>query len=274
MSRYAGRRLLAVLAHPDDESLGFGGTLARYADEGAEVFLITATRGERGRAADGSRPGAEVMGQIREQELRAAARELGIREVYFLGYLDAELDQVDPIEAIGRIAARIRQIRPDVVLTFGPDGGYGHPDHIAISQLTTAAVTAAAYAPTGGDAHQVAKLYYMAWGQEKWNAYQAAVGRMMSRVDDVDRQANVWPDWAITTRIDTRAYWPVVWRAVQCHASQIGNYANLGELPRELHEGLWGSQEFYRAMSQVTGGRVLETDLFEGLTDGYGQVGE
>ena len=276
------RRLLAVLAHPDDESLGFGGTLARYADEGVETFLVTATRGERGRAADGSRPGPEVMGQLRESELRAAARELGIREVHFLDYLDAELDQVDPVEAIGRIAAHIRQIRPDVVITFGSDGAYGHPDHIAISQFTTAAVTAAAHSdgrdgdpdPGAHPPHRVAKLYYMAWGQEKWDAYQAAVSRMVSRVDGVDRQANVWPEWAITTRIDTRAYWPVVWRAVQCHASQVGNYGKLGELPRELHEGLWGSQEFYRAMSLVSGGRGREIDLFEGLTADPGRVGK
>ncbi len=138
-------RLMAVLAHPDDESLGVGGTLAKYASEAADVFLVTATRGEGGRfrgipRGDDRHPGAEALARIREAELRAAAAALGICDVSLLGYRDQQLDRADPREAIGRIVARVRALRPDVVVTFGPDGAYGHPDHIAISQFTTAAI--------------------------------------------------------------------------------------------------------------------------------------
>src|SRR5579885_3078452 len=118
-------KLLAVLAHPDDESLGFGGTLARYAAEGVETYLVTATRGERGRFGSLGKGGdpAEV-GRVREAELRAAAGVLGVREVSLLNFPDGALDQVDPATAIGAIVSHIRRIRPHVVLTFGPEGAY------------------------------------------------------------------------------------------------------------------------------------------------------
>ena len=84
-------------------------------------------------------------------------------------------------------------------------------------------------------------------------------------VDGVERQTAPWPDWAITTRIDTRKWWPQVWRAISCHASQVSAYESLENLPPELHEALWGSQAFYRVFNTVNGGRVRESDLFEGL---------
>ena len=141
-------RLMAILAHPDDESLGVGGTLAKYAAEGVETFLVTATRGQKGRFR-GHRdppehPGAERLGEIRERELRAAAAVLGVGDVAVLDYQDQALDRADTREAVEAIAAHIRRVRPHVVVTFGPDGAYGHPDHIAISQFTTAAIVAAA----------------------------------------------------------------------------------------------------------------------------------
>ena len=99
---------MAVFAHPDDESLGMGGTLARCAAEGIETYLVTATRGERGRYRehrDGDQhPGPEKLGRIREAELRAAAQVLGLREVSLLGYMDGDLDRADPGEAAHRIA--------------------------------------------------------------------------------------------------------------------------------------------------------------------------
>jgi LmbE family N-acetylglucosaminyl deacetylase len=148
VSQGAGLRLLCATAHPDDECLGLGGTIARYAAEGVEVALVVGTRGERGRFGDGSEPhpGPERMGEIREGELRAAADVLGVRHVRFLGYLDGELDRADPREAVCRVAGIIRELRPHVVVTFDPYGGYGHPDHIAVSQLATAAVVRAASA--------------------------------------------------------------------------------------------------------------------------------
>src|ERR1043166_1767367 len=138
-------RLLAVLAHPDDETLGVGGTLARYAADGVETYVATATRGERGRFFDNtSRPSDDEVGRVREQELRAAAQELGICEVSFLNYRDGALDQPQPRDGIGGVVKELRRGVPQVVLTFAHDGAYGHPDHIEISQFTNAATVACA----------------------------------------------------------------------------------------------------------------------------------
>jgi LmbE family N-acetylglucosaminyl deacetylase len=271
------RRLMAVLAHPDDESLGVGGTLAKYASDGVDVFLVTATHGEGGRfrghrCGDERHPGAAALAGIREAELMAAATALGIRVVSLFDYPDQHLDSVDPREAVGRIATQVRRLRPDVVVTFGPDGAYGHPDHIAISQFTTAAIVAAADAAfVAGDAsaaapaHSVSKLYYLAWPESTWRAYQAAVRTLSATVDGIERHATPWPDWAITTAIDTSDVWPTVWRAVSCHESQLAAYVRLRDLPPEHHRTLWGRQSFYRAFSVVNGGRARETDLFAGV---------
>lgn len=267
-------RLMCVLAHPDDESLGVGGTLAKYRSEGVETYLVTATRGERGRVGESRAAlSLEAVAEIREAELLAAAKVLGIREVSFLDYVDGDLDQADPKEVIAKLVEHLRRVKPHVVITFGPDGGYGHPDHISISQLTTAATICAAdpnYHPGENSrsrfyAHRVSKLYYMAWTEAKWAAYQAALKVLKTTVDGVERWATPWPDWAITTFIDTASHWPTVSRAVSCHQSQMSIYRHLQHLPEEHQKALWGSQEFYRAYSVVNGGRQRESDLFEGL---------
>jgi LmbE family N-acetylglucosaminyl deacetylase len=263
-------KLLAVLAHPDDESLGFGGTLAKYAAEGVETYLVTATRGERGRFGPLGKGGDPVeVGRAREAELRTAAVVLGIREVSLLDYPDGAVDQVESTTAIRAVVSHIRRIQPDVVVTFGPEGAYGHPDHIAISQFATAATVCAADCGFRADdslpPHRVRKLYYLAWRSNKWQAYQAAFRKLTSIVNGVERQAVPWPDWAVTTEIDTSAYWPVVWAAVCCHQTQLSIYERLGSLTEDQQSALWGSQEFYRAYSSANGGRQLETDLFEGL---------
>ena len=264
-------RLLCVLAHPDDESLGTGGALAQCAADGVATYLLTATRGERGRfGAAIERPSPEVVGRTREAELRSAAAELGLKDVCVLGYPDGELDGVNEGEAIARIAGHIRRIKPQVVITFGPEGAYGHVDHIAISQFATAAVVAAADSSWRADgepaeSHRVSKLYFIAWSAAKWAAYQAALKRLVAVVDGEERLATPWPDWAITTVIDTSRVWPTVWRAVSCHQTQMSIYDRLADLPDEHQRALWGTQEFYRVFSTVNGGRRRETDLFEGL---------
>jgi len=268
-------KLLAVLAHPDDESLGFGGTLAKYAAEGVETYLVTATRGERGRFGLLGKGGDPVeVGRVREAELRAAAAVLGIREVSLLNYPDSALDQVEAVTAIRAVVSHIRRIQPDVVVTFGPEGAYGHPDHIAISQFTTAAAVCAGDCkflvddgsqPDSLPPHHVRKMHYLAWRTNKWQAYQAAFRKLTSMVDGVERQAAPWPDWAVTTEIETSAYWPIVWKAVCCHQTQLSIYERLESLTADQQAALWGSQEFYRVYSSVNGGRQLETDLFEGL---------
>jgi len=269
-------RLMAVLAHPDDECLGVGGTLAKYASEGVEVFLVTATRGDNGRYRglrfdDPQHPGPSALANIRETELRAAASALGVSEVALLDFRDQYLDRANPGEAIGAIVRHIRRIHPQVVVTFGPEGAYGHPDHIAISQFTTAATVAAAdstFRCEGiqvGQPHAVSKLYYIAWPESTWKAYQAAFRKLVSTVDGVERHSVPWPDWAITTVIDTRSFWSTVWRAISCHESQITAYESLQQLSPNDHDALWGYQSFYRAFSTVSGGRARETDLLEGI---------
>ncbi len=263
-------KLMAVLAHPDDESLGAGGILAKYAAEGVETFLVTATRGEHGWVGEEQQhPDSEVLGQIREAELRAAAEILGICSVDFLGYIDGELDQADPAEVVAKIARHLRRVRPDVVVTFGPDGSYGHPDHIAISQCTTAAIveSASADSPDQRDMalHRVAKLYYMAPTRDLLDVYQCVFGDLVMQIDGVERRGAGWPEWQITTQIDTLPYWRTVWKAVSCHQTQLPAYHLLERLPEEQHKALWGCQTYYRVFSLVNGGRTVEDDVFEGL---------
>jgi LmbE family N-acetylglucosaminyl deacetylase len=263
-------RLMCILAHPDDESLGTGGILARYAAEGVATFLVTATRGERGWLGNATAdPGSHALGRMREAELRAAAQVLGLREVVVLNYQDGELDRANPAEAIGQLVAHVRRVRPDVVVTFDPSGLYGHPDHIAISQFAMAAIVASAdpsYArPPALPAHRVAKLYYLAPGRNLLAAYQEAFGDLAMLVDGTERRAAGWDIWAITTRVDTTTYWQQVWQAVSCHRTQLPTYQMLRSLPDEHHHHLWGTQTFYRAFSLVNGGRTIERDLFEGL---------
>jgi len=254
-------RLMCVLAHPDDESLGTGGTLAKYAAEGVETYVLTATRGERGRYLEGvDRPSPEVVGATREAELQAAVKELGVHEYTLLTYPDGGLDAVDPARVQRVLVEHLHRIRPQVVITFGPEGAYGHPDHIAISQLATAAVVRATE-----EGYAVSKLYYVAWSAATWAAYQTALKKLTFMVDGIERQVHPTPDWEVTTRIDTSSVWPAVWRAVQCHRTQMSIFKNLGTLPPEHHRALWGVNEYYRAFSLVNGGRRRESDLFDGL---------
>lgn len=266
----ASLKLMASLAHPDDESLGTGGILAKYAAEGVLTTLVMATRGERGWSGPAEAyPGPEALGRLREAELQAAARVLGLQRVSVLGYGDGALDQAAPSDVIARLVNELRRNRPQVVVTFDPHGYYGHPDHIAIAQFTSAAVVAAAdpdYAAAFGlPAHRVSKLYYLAPTAGPQAAHQAAFGDLVMNIDGVERRAQPWADWAVTTRVDTAAHWQQVWQAIACHRSQLPGYEKLRALPPEHHQQLWGAQTFYRAFSLVNGGRALEQDLFAGL---------
>ncbi|HSM56072.1 MAG TPA: PIG-L family deacetylase [Candidatus Sulfomarinibacteraceae bacterium] len=257
-------RLACVLAHPDDETLNAGGILARYAAEGVETYVITATRGEGAWPGDAEAyPGQRALARLREQELREAARVLGLQDVVLLNYAHGELDQASPAGAIGQIVGHLRRMRPQVVVTFDPYGSYGHPDHVAICQFTTAAVVAAAnpaYASSNGwPSHQVSKLYYMANTPPLVDLYRAAVG-----AGNDERQAVAWPAWSVTTRVDTSAHWQAVWQALACHRSQLQAYEALRDAP-EGQRRLWSAPTFYRVFSLVNGGRKLETDLFDGL---------
>ncbi|RPJ27135.1 MAG: PIG-L family deacetylase [Chloroflexi bacterium] len=263
-------KLLAVFPHPDDETLGMGSTLARYAAEGVEVYLVCATRGERGWFdSEGPNPGLEGVARIREAELRCAAENLGIHEVSFLDTIDGDVDQADPKEIVGKLVSHIRRIKPQVVVTFAPDGAYGHPDHIALSQFTNGALVCAAdgdFVDANGQPPQrVLKFYYMVDSLEVVDAVKEALGGISMDIDGVTRHHIGWEDWQITTRLDNNAYMDKVQKAMLCHKSQLPGYqplveASLAELARTI-----GMGHFYRAFSLVNGGRKVETDLFEGL---------
>jgi len=220
--------LLAIFAHPDDESNAAGGTLARYAREGVDVTLVSATRGELG--IPGLAP--ESAGAVRERELRAAATALGARDVRFLGYRDGELARVDEKEAVARIVALLREFQPQVVITFGPDGISGHPDHVAVSRWVTAAFDASSAAQ---------KLYYVAPSSATQQACgvpppRELVGGPVATID-------------VSQDLQAKA------RAMECHVSQSPPSEDAANL--ECHE-------YYRLAHSHVSAMKDETDLFEG----------
>jgi len=263
-------KLLAVFPHPDDETLGLGSTFARYSTEGFETYLVCATHGERGWFdSEGPDPGFEGVARIREAELRCAAEHLGLREVSFLDYIDGDVDQADPDEAIGKIVTHIRRIKPHVVVTFPPDGNYGHPDHIALSQFTNGALVCAAdrnfVDANIQSPHRVLKFYYMVDSLDIVRLANEAFGGFSMDVDSVTRHHVGWEDWQITTRLDNNNYLDQVQKAIQCHKSQLPGYGPIAEWSLAELGKIFGIGNFYRAYSLVNGGRKVEADLFEGL---------
>jgi LmbE family N-acetylglucosaminyl deacetylase len=236
-----------------------------------ETYLLCATRGQRGWPGDpAANPGPEALGRLREAELHAAARILGMREVTLLDYMDGEVDQAEPARLIGQIVEQVRRLRPHVVVTFPPDGSYGHPDHIAISQFTTAALVCAADAtytdPGQQPAHRVSKLYYMVDARSVVELFQARMGGTISMtVDGVERKWVAWDEWAITTRLPAAEHWRTVLDAIRCHATQLPSLGDMPDWPEPVQRQIWGQGTFYRAYSLINGGRRVETDLFEGL---------
>ena len=264
-------KLLAVFAHPDDESMGMGGTLAKYSAAGVDTYLVCASRGERGWfGPEEQNPGLNALGQTRTIELEHAVRELDMKGLYFLDYIDGDVDQADHAEAINKIVTHIRRIKPQVVVTFPPDGNYGHPDHIAIGQFTSAAIVCAADAnykdAENLPAWRVSKFYYMVDGENFIDLIAPFVGDITFPVDDQLRGEVAWKEWMVTTRIDMAAYCKTAWNAIQCHQSQLPSLGALAEMDGEAAASVLAMQgTFYRVFSLVNGGRGVETDLFEGL---------
>ena len=263
-------KLLAIFPHPDDETLGLGSTLTRYSSEGVETYLLCATRGERGWFdSEGPNPGLDEVGRIREAELRYAAENLGLYDVSFLDYIDGDVDQANPEEIIGKIVSHIRRIKPQVVVTFGPDGAYGHPDHIALSQFTNGALVCAAdrnfVDSNAQPPHRVLKLYYMVDSQAVVNAANEAFGGISIEIDGVTRSHVGWADWQITTWLDNNKYLDKVQKAMLCHKSQMPGYHPIDQWSLKELATIFGTGHFYRAFSLVNSGRTMERDLFEGL---------
>ena len=159
-------RLLGVFAHPDDETFCAGGTFARYAEQGAEIMVVSATRGQAGQIRDAAAGTRRTIGAVREAELRLACDRLGITTVRCLEHVDGTLADAGFPALVEEVAEVIGEFGPDVVITFGPDGGYGHPDHVTISAVTTAACQRAGGAGPGpgravtGPAGRAPRLYY------------------------------------------------------------------------------------------------------------------
>ena len=159
-------RLLGVFAHPDDETFCAGGTFARYAEQGAEIMVVSATRGQAGQIRDAAAGTRRTIGAVREAELRLACDRLGITTVRCLDHVDGTLADAGFSALVDEVAEVIGEFGPDVVITFGPDGGYGHPDHVTISAVTTAACQRAAGPGPGpgravtGPAGRPPRLYY------------------------------------------------------------------------------------------------------------------
>lgn len=275
-------RLLASFAHPDDEAFGTGGTLAAYAARGYKVFLVCATRGEAGEISDPEIATPLTLGAIREAELRCAAETMGIAEPIFLGYRDSGMagtpENEDPrafINApadsvIAQLVQIIRQMKPHIVVTFEPFGGYGHPDHIAIHQHTVAAFHAAADPGqylTLGEAWQVQRLYYTAIPRSFFLAMReqlTAIGADASDLDGFDDPARGWPEDQIHLCEDVSETVEAKWSALECHRTQFGPGNLFRRLPREQVLKLMSKEHFAQAWPVPTDYLTLK-----GLFDGF-----
>ena len=224
--------LLVVLAHPDDESFPMGGTLAKYAAQGAEVTLVCATRGEAGIAA----LTPDETARIRTQELHGAAAALGLAGVRFLGYLDGQLSAADPTEVVSQLVDILRAVQPQAVITFGPDGISGHPDHLAIHRLTTTAFDQAGLP---------ARLYYLAPSE----ATMQGCGVIPS--EDIAGGPVAAIDVANTLIAKVRA--------IQSHASQKPPYTG----PPEAEAERLACHEYFTLARPVAVEGTGWTDLFE-----------
>jgi LmbE family N-acetylglucosaminyl deacetylase len=282
------RRLLAVFAHPDDESFGPGGTLALYAQQGVEVHLICATRGEVGAAPAHLLDGHTDVASLRESELRCASGHLGLTGVHFLGYRDSGMPGSEdnrhpqalaaaPLDEVAqRLVWYFRRLRPQVVITFDPIGGYRHPDHIAVHRATVMAFDQAGDAgrlPEAGPPHQADRLYFAAFPRRamRWMVrLMPLVGRDPRRFGqngDIDLVDIASQDFPVHAHIDIR---PVAERKAQasaCHASQ-GGMPRRGLLGWLFRIGA-GSESFTRAVPPPPPG-LHERDLFDGLASDRG----
>ncbi|MCB8984553.1 MAG: PIG-L family deacetylase [Ardenticatenaceae bacterium] len=276
------RRLLALYAHPDDEILGPGGAIALYASQGAQVELVVATRGEAGEIADPALATPETLPQVREQELRCSAETLGIRQVTFLGYRDSGMAGTaenqdpraymnsDPDEVVPRLVEIIRRLQPQVILTFEPFGGYGHPDHQTIHKHALLAVTAAAdpdCRPDLGQAWDTPRLFYPLVRRPTWLAMKE---RMAARGLDVsffvgleERREQGWPDDQFHVTLDVSAAMGQKLAAFRCHATQFGAESIFRQLPEEEMAEILRYEYFALARPTPPPGLHL-TDLFAG----------
>jgi mycothiol S-conjugate amidase len=289
-------RLMAVHAHPDDESSKGAATMARYVDEGVDVLVVTCTGGERGSVLNPQLQGdpdiEANIAEIRRGEMAAAREILGVRQEW-LGFVDSGLPEGDPLpplpegcfglieveEGIERLVASIRRFRPHVMTTYDENGGYPHPDHIMCHRISVAAFDAAgdpdAY-PQAGAPWQPLKLYYdtgfslkkMLAFHESFTAkgmespYEEMLENWTDRKDNSDR---------ITTRVNCADWFPRRDAALKAHATQVDPDGRWFRMPLELQREIWPTEDFQLVRSLVDSGSPSfedpEDDLFAGVRE-------
>lgn len=278
----AHRTLLALFAHPDDETFACGGTLAYYAHQGVRVVLGCATRGEAGVVHQEVACCPEDMGLAREEELRCACRVLGIQELRFLGYRDSGMEdgpeqehplafvQADSEEVVGRILELCRLFQPLVMLTYGPEGGSGHRDHVAIHRYASEAWRRA------GDPQQCPdlarnpprKLYYVARSRRLYRRFRQDLWRRgllpEPPTEAQIRQRGV-PEECITTVVPVGAFLETRLQALRCHRTQLSSGHPYIHLPEDLRREYLSIESF--TLAAARGLEIVrgEADLFAGL---------
>ena len=280
------KTLLAVLAHPDDESFGLGGTLALYARKGYNTYYLCATRGEAGTVDEEHLRGFSSTAEMRTDELLRAAKHLGLKDVFFLGYRDSGMPGTEENkhpdaqinhsidEVAGRVVKYIREVKPDVVLTHDTIGGYKHPDHIHIHQATKLAFEKAddpSFHPESGTPFKPRALYYQVFSR----TLLRIMVRLMrlfgkdptkfGRNGDVNLLELAEVDFPIHVRLDTRSVQEIKLKASAQHASQGGTQIRrgwFGVMSRIFGE----KEEFMRAYPPILNGRHKATnDLFDDI---------
>ncbi len=272
--------ILGVFAHPDDEG-SCSGCLARYAAEGAKAYVACATRGDGvdAKIKDPALATRETLGQVRSQELACACEKLGIQPPIFLGYQDGEVDHVPVEDAARKVARLIRELRPQVVITHGPEGGYGHPDHIAVSAFTTRAFELASdpnvdlgrLSPEGDlRPFAPAKLYYSAFPRSLMEKVPAFRDR---RADIRGQQLGFVgvEDEKITTEVEIKQWVRVKLEALSCHRTQFEFDPESGQpktfatsVPEDKQLEMFGHERFVLAQSRMAR-NGKEADLLAGL---------
>lgn len=278
--------LLAVLAHPDDETFGMGGTLAYYSRRGVDTFVVCATRGEAGEVDENLLRGYSSIGERREAELRCAAGKLGLTGVIFLGYRDSGMAGspdnhhpqalvAQPLKQVAEeIARHMRRLQPDVVVTFDPIGGYRHPDHITIHQATVRAIDLAndpsVQSLVDLPPHTPAKLFYQTIPRG-FMRQMVRILRLLGRDPhkfgknhDIDLAAIAEVHFPINAVINYRSVADIRDQASACHASQISASLTGGIF---AHIRRWfAAKELYIQAIPTPDGKV-ERDLFSGIAN-------
>jgi mycothiol S-conjugate amidase len=290
-------RLMAVHAHPDDESSKGAATMARYVREGIDVMVCTMTGGERGDVLNPAMDRPEVkadMARIRREEMARAREILGVQQ-RFMGFVDSGLPEGDPkpplpdgsfalvplAEAAAPLVKAVREFRPHVILTYDENGGYPHPDHIKTHQVTVEAFEAAADPdryPEAGEPWQPLKLYYfVSFHQAK---YVALHEEMLRRGQDSPYE-KIFAQWEerarkreelgikqleITTRIDVADYLEIRDQALLAHATQIDPKSAWFDCPLDVQRAAWPTEDYHLARSLVDT-ELPEDDLFAGVRE-------